>query len=526
METSVIEGSNNLASSESVPLEQDGAVGSDAVDKKKNNVLHCLICNADLAPGTDTTYNVHSALSADDPDLCSEKASVLDHLRRILERPITVHIHSDIVCAECFKLMLEHAAAEMHMRLMRTRVLTRYERTKQFYLALNLKDKNLDKIHRNGPLICRMCPRLVITQEGTLVDKHGKENNASLFKTPKTKHERKFACKVCGKSFRAFSHRVEHMLIHINEKPFECAECFRSFRTKSSMRAHAMKHTGERPHACKTCGKRFQDHYYMAEHERIHSGSKPFKCSFCHRAFMRKKDLALHVKGHTGDKPYKCGHGTCDKAFAVKSRLHRHTKIHSGERPFPCNLCDKSFVRRDDYQVHNRLHTGERPFYCLYCAKTFTNQSNCLYHVRKHKGVFPCWVCGATFQVRGLLDRHAADVHMILDPRVVDAHSKPHTQPVNASSVPEDTRSVLNVQAVTNKGDLDGKTMLETSSMINTHTLLDMQLVTGCPGDQAPRGPNITVTELAAINTVQVAWSDGSSATAYVNLPPGTFIID
>ncbi|CAG2053416.1 unnamed protein product [Timema podura] len=525
METSVIEGPNNLAASESVPLEQDGAAGSDQVDtadKNKNNVLHCLICNADLAPGTDTTYNVHSALSADDPDLCSKKSSVLDHLRRILERPITVHLHSDIVCGECFEFMLEHAAAEVHVRLMRTRVLTRYERTEQ----------------------------LVITQEGTLVDKHGKENNASIFKMPKTKNERKFVCKVCGKSFRAFSHRVEHMLIHINEKPFECAECFRSFRTKSSMRAHAMKHTGERPHACKTCGKRFQDHYYMAEHERIHSGSKPFQCSFCHRAFMRKKDLALHVKGHTGDKPYKCGHGTCDKAFAVKSRLHRHTKIHSGERPFACNLCDKTFVRRDDYQVttllslpvqwlyvgqvHIRRHTGERPFYCLYCAKTFTNQSNCLYHIRKHKGVFPCWVCGATFQVRGLLDRHAADVHTILDPRVVDAHSKPDIQPVNAGSVPvnagsvpEDTHSVLNVQAVTNKGDNDGKIMLEeTPSMINTHTLLDMQLVTGCPGEQAPRGPNITVTELAAINTVQVAWSDGSSATAYVNLPPGTFIID
>nr|CAD7602675.1 unnamed protein product [Timema genevievae] len=474
METSVIEGPNNLAASESVPLEQDGAAGScqvDTADKNKNNVLHCLICNADLAPGTDTTYNVHSALSADDPDLCSKKSSVLDHLHRILERPITVHLHSDIVCGECFEFMLEHAAAEVHVRLMRTRVLTRYERTEQFYLALNLKDKNPDKIHRNG---------LVITQEGTLVDKHGKENNASIFKMPKTKNER------------------------------------------------------ERPHACKTCGKRFQDHYYMAEHERIHSGSKPFQCSFCHRAFMRKKDLALHVKGHTGDKPYKCGHGTCDKAFAVKSRLHRHTKIHSGERPFACNVCDKTFVRRDDYQVHIRRHTGERPFYCLYCAKTFTNQSNCLYHIRKHKGVFPCWVCGATFQVRGLLDRHAADVHTILDPRVVDAHSKPDIQPVNAGSVPvnagsvpEDTHSVLNVQAVTNKGDNDGKIMLEeTPSMINTHTLLDMQLVTGCPGEQAPRGPNITVTELAAINTVQVAWSDGSSATAYVNLPPGTFIID
>nr|CAD7206636.1 unnamed protein product [Timema douglasi] len=186
METSVVEGPNKLASSESVPSEQDGAVGSDSVDKEKNNVLHCLICNADLAPGTDTTYNVHSALSADDPDLRSENTSVLDHLRRILERPITVHIHSDIVCGECFKLTLEHAAAEVRVRLMRTRVLTRYERTEQFYLALNLKDKNPDKMHRNG---------LVITQEGTLVDKHGKENNASLFKTPKTKHERKFVCK-------------------------------------------------------------------------------------------------------------------------------------------------------------------------------------------------------------------------------------------------------------------------------------------------------------------------------------------
>ncbi|XP_063233869.1 zinc finger protein OZF-like isoform X1 [Bacillus rossius redtenbacheri] len=374
-----------------------------------NNLeTHCLVCNVTLKSNVADTFDIFKTLIAAEGSF--PELTIVEKIQQLLDRPSTnIIVHSDTVCQRCFGMLAELHSTEVKLNALRSDLVSKYNQTVVLY-----EHEQGGKRGQGVKGATDEGHRLVITEEGKVVDRNGIEKFPISKKTRRKglAGGKKYACSVCGKSFNAFSHRVEHMLIHLGEKPWACPECKRLFRTKSALKVHRMKHTGERPFACRLCGKSFVDKYYLDEHSRIHSGEKPFLCSFCSRSFVRKKDLSVHVRSHTGDKPFRCG--SCPKAFAVKSRLERHARTHTGEKPHACEVCGKLFARRDDYKVHARQHTGEKPFQCGHCSKAFTSHSNCLSHARTHTGEsvrHACWACDSMFDRRAKLERHVKECH-------------------------------------------------------------------------------------------------------------------
>jgi len=506
---------------------------------------HCLICNVTLGDTVESSHNVFGQLKTSD----LSRVSVFEKVGQILNRNLhTINLHSEVVCGRCFNLLTEYEETKCKLQRIRLDLVTKFEITENKHKdpvkevsqkQVELED-NYQKCDANHTLEHSDTPLLVITDEGKVVDRNGKEKEAPV-KRKRIRTNGKvglssgaklkpFVCSVCGKGFRAFSHRVEHMLIHLGEKPWSCGECKKTFRTKSALRVHSTKHSGERPYTCQQCGKSFLDRYYFEEHCRIHSGERPFICTYCQRPFARKKDLVIHTKSHTGDKPHKCM--SCPKTFAVKSRLDRHRRIHSGEKPHHCAYCDKSFARRDDYKVHVRLHTGERPFCCAVCNRTFTNQSNCLVHVRIHEGSkqrYPCPVCGQSFDRRNKIDRHITMHHRDvsnepeLETKAKDSAEPPAVQVMDTeirNLTPISLQHVAQVQVES----------LDTSALSHPDSV--SQAIPQ-PLLHAETLQSLTVTDLHSLQTLpitqvaQLEWSDGTAAgttTTYVNITPGTYV--
>ncbi|XP_043220696.1 zinc finger protein 69 homolog isoform X1 [Amphibalanus amphitrite] len=161
--------------------------------------------------------------------------------------------------------------------------------------------------------------------------------------------ERRFECKVCGKRFRAFSHRVEHMLIHVNETPWACELCPKTFRTKSARTAHQRVHAPAATRfSCSVCDRQLSDAASLRAHARTHEHDKPYTCDTCQHKFARRKDYAVHVRQHTGERPHACP--DCPQTFVARSRLNRHLLLHR-EKQFAC-ACGRAFRRRYELQKH------------------------------------------------------------------------------------------------------------------------------------------------------------------------------
>ncbi|PSN43437.1 hypothetical protein C0J52_02661 [Blattella germanica] len=439
------------------------------ISRSKVHSTHCLVC--DTALDNITSYNIFGQLKVAE----ATRGSVFEKVGQVLSRNLhSILLHSEEVCARCLNLLLEYEQATQRLEVIRLDLVSKFDATASKHQSDCRKEP----------------PKLVITEEGKVVDCTGKEKEPAMKRRragpriiPNVAAKR-YACSVCGKGFRAYSHRVEHMLIHLGEKPWSCGECNKTFRTKSALRVHVSKHSGNRPYVCPACGKSFMDRYYFEQHCRVHTGEKPFTCSFCQKPFARKKDLAIHTKSHTGEKPFECS--SCNKTFAVKSRLNRHLRIHSGEKPHRCEYCDKSFARRDDYRVHVRLHTGERPFRCAICGRSFANQSNCLVHVRMHEGLknrFSCTTCKESFDRRNKLDKHIAAQHGTESNKVQEA-----LEP-----------------------EVSAQPIISTDQTLQSLTVTDLTTLQAIP-----------ITQVA-----QLEWSDGiagGTTTAYVNITPATYV--
>ena len=306
---------------------------------------------------------------------------------------VEMQLYSDVICEKCFKnfkliARLQHKLSEACRNII-----------KDFSCA----HKNFSKSSAAVDYDENQC-LLVVDDSNLRADKFGIIAKAMSLasskrreKSTRTKTEKKFQCNICEKSFRAYSHKVEHMVVHTQEKIFKCDTCGFTTTTKSNLTKHKQQHSKE--YFCSICDKKLCNKFSLKEHMVVHSSSRPYQCKYCEKSFIRQRDRKIHQNSHMIDfEPFECE--ICHKHFVLKSRLTRHMAVHSLEKLFVCSVCNKKFARKDDLKSHERVHSGVKPYVCKECGKQFRYVSNCRNHLKCHnkeKKVYRCICCDMVF---------------------------------------------------------------------------------------------------------------------------------
>ncbi|MPC51348.1 Zinc finger and SCAN domain-containing protein 2 [Portunus trituberculatus] len=343
---------------------------------------------------------------------------LLSLLGHTLRRPVgDLALHSDVVCDRChthFRLM--HRLMARLARLARQTTLG-FNRTARWVARQQKQQQQQQEQEQEQEQEEEQDEKCLLVVEGSVVDGSaggivgralamaGSAGARQARPRGSSNAERKFECPVCSKKFVAYSHRVEHMLVHTGERAFHCSDCGFQASTKSNLARHRQRHSQES--RCHLCDKTLANKFSLKEHLRIHGTERPHRCSQCGKAFLRRRELRVHERGHgVGEAPHhQCPE--CHKTFALRSRLARHALVHRQDKQFVCSICKKEFCRKDDLKCHERVHTGEKPYSCHHCGRTFRYASNCRSHMRVHqRRGLTCHLCNMTFPTQGKYATH------------------------------------------------------------------------------------------------------------------------
>lgn len=332
---------------------------------------------------------------------------LINLLSYILKKPVVdIHMNSDVVCCKCYKKFetIERLFCKC-VELCRDTI-QNFSKAQKLFMKTNpseVLDPSIDDC-----LVVVNGVDLKVNENGIIARALSVAPMKKVIKKNEFKPERKFKCQVCGKTFQAYSHRVEHMLIHIKEKSFKCDVCDYHTSTKSNLVKHKQQHTKEC--ICSICSKKLCSKFSLKEHMKIHNCDKTHQCGYCEKTFLRRRDKRIHEKIHSVV-GFELQCKACPKSFALKSRLERHMLIHQKEKQFVCPICNKKFVRKDDLKCHGRIHTGEKPYACKECGKQFRYLSNCRNHMKIHMKelnipLYNCRPCNISFSSESKYNNH------------------------------------------------------------------------------------------------------------------------
>ena len=82
-------------------------------------------------------------------------------------------------------------------------------------------------------------------------------------------NNRQFACRYCSKKFNDKYNMRKHVLIHVGEKRHKCQFCDKAFLRKDHLRSHLQTHYN-RKFGCKICGKSFRTMELYQRHAKMH----------------------------------------------------------------------------------------------------------------------------------------------------------------------------------------------------------------------------------------------------------------
>nr|XP_027228247.1 oocyte zinc finger protein XlCOF6-like [Penaeus vannamei] len=362
--------------------------------QNKTTTSPCLMCGS--SDGSISAF-ARIGINGDDTEpLISVLSSILN------KAVVDIPLHTEVVCTKCFKkfeaiLKLQNKLVEICRDVIHSfnKAVTKFVKT------VSLKTEDSFAIPIIGDINAEKRECGIVGKALSLA------NTKKSEKKQDTKNERKYKCKVCDKSFIAYSHRVEHMLTHTKEKEFKCEICGIHMSTRSNLTRHKQQHTKEC--ICSICNRKLCSKTSLKDHMKIHNNDKPHHCQYCGKSFTRFQHRRVHEKLHKVEElgAFQCN--VCEKRFVVRSRLARHMLIHNKEKQFVCQLCNKRFARKDDLKNHERSHTGERPYICKECGKTFRYISNCRHHMKIHmkeSNGHRCTHCNMSFPSEAKYEYH------------------------------------------------------------------------------------------------------------------------
>eukprot|EP00180_Rhodochaete_pulchella_P002671 Plantae.Rhodophyta-Rhodochaete_pulchella.ctg4140.p1 GENE.Plantae.Rhodophyta-Rhodochaete_pulchella.ctg4140~~Plantae.Rhodophyta-Rhodochaete_pulchella.ctg4140.p1 ORF type:complete len:440 (-),score=-0.45 Plantae.Rhodophyta-Rhodochaete_pulchella.ctg4140:556-1875(-) len=92
----------------------------------------------------------------------------------------------------------------------------------------------------------------------------------------------------------------------------------------------------------------------------------------------------------------------------------RHVSREVAPPRFECSFCGRGFSRRHNMTRHiNTVHAGQRRFECPICHLRFQFRQHMLVHMDSMhlNRIYPCELCGATFNTKSNLVRHKRVLH-------------------------------------------------------------------------------------------------------------------
>ncbi|XP_073524547.1 uncharacterized protein [Phyllobates terribilis] len=175
--------------------------------------------------------------------------------------------------------------------------------------------------------------------------------------------------------------------------PHPCDQCEESFADTEALETHKMTHVEK----CEDCEEVFNTIAKLIKHRAENHAVKRYACTICGIQYDYKSQFIIHQRAHTGEKPFECDE--CGARFGYKSTLLIHERRHVMGKPIKCGKCDRRFDKKCEMTKHlKKVH-----------ETTKTTVPETKKKVQKMKKKFKCRICGKSFAMKALLEKHKWD---------------------------------------------------------------------------------------------------------------------